>query len=73
MRVFSDRLVNATDRLLVDEQLIPDLIKELFSGTEEFAMRNPILFGDYALAEPTDEEVEDPRLYEDLGDYNIIQ
>jgi len=25
------------------------------------------LFGDYALADPTDEEAEDPRLYEDLG------
>lgn len=36
-------------------------------------MRNPILFGDYALSDPTDEETEDPRLYDDLGEYENVK
>jgi len=31
------------------------------------------MFGDYKMASPTDEEAEDPRLYEDLGDYDFIK
>ena len=73
MHVFSDRLVNETDRSLVNEQLIPSLIKEFFPGTEETVMKNPILFGDYALSDPTDEDSEDPRLYEDLNDYDDVR
>ncbi len=48
MRVFADRLVNDTDRSLVNDQLIPDLVKEFFPGTEEIVLQNPILFGDFA-------------------------
>lgn len=36
-------------------------------------MKNPCLFGDYALSDPTDEEAEDPRLYEDLGEYEDVK
>lgn len=35
-------------------------------------MKTPVLFGDYALADPTDEEAEDPRLYEDLGGWEQV-
>jgi len=35
-------------------------------------LKNPVLFGDYALADPTDEEAEDPRLYEDLGGWEQV-
>lgn len=35
-------------------------------------MRNPSLYGDYALSDPL-EDSEDPRLYEDLGDYEIVR
>lgn len=73
MRVFSDRLVNETDRNLVSDQLIGGLVKEYFPGTEEYVMKNPSLFGDYQLSDPTDEEAEDPRLYEDLGDYDDVR
>jgi dynein heavy chain len=73
MRVFSDRLVNETDKTLVNDQLIGTLVKEYFPGTEEYVMKNPILFGDYTLSDPTDEEAEDPRLYEDLGEYEDIK
>jgi len=73
MRVFSDRLINETDRTLVNDDLIPAIVKELFPGTEEVVMKNPILFGDYRFAEPTDDEAEDPRLYEDLGEYDDVK
>lgn len=49
-----------------------DLLKEYFSGTEEYVLKDPILFGDYLLADPLDDETEDPRLYEDLGDYSVV-
>ena len=73
MRVFSDRLINEIDRSLVNYSLLPTLIKEFFPGTEEFVLANPILFGDYALADPTDDEAEDPRLYEDLKNYDQVR
>jgi hypothetical protein len=73
MRVFSDRLVNETDRSLVNDQLIPDIVKAFFPGTDDYVMKNPILYGDYALSDPTDEEKEDPRLYEDLGEYDAVR
>jgi dynein heavy chain len=73
MRVFSDRLVNDIDRSLVNDQLIPAIIKEFFPGTDEVVMKNPILFGDYALSDPMDDEKEDPRLYEELGDYETVR
>lgn len=31
-----------------------------------------MLFGDYLLSDPTDEEAEDPRLYEDLGGWEEV-
>lgn len=73
MRVFSDRLVNDIDRALVNDQLIVQILKEFFPGTEEVVLKNPILYGDYALSDPTDDEKEDPRLYEDLTDYEKVR
>lgn len=70
MRVFSDRLVNDTDRMLVNDQLIVQILKEFFPGTEDVVLKNPSLYGDYALSDPADDEKEDPRLYEDLTDYS---
>ena len=72
MRVFSDRLINNKDQNLVNEQLIPALVKEYFPGSEEEVLKNPIIFGDYSMSDPTDDEAEDPRLYEDLGEYSEI-
>jgi dynein heavy chain len=74
MRVFADRLINDTDKNLVCDTLIPALVKEFFAGTEETVMKNPILFGDFLLSDPAgDDDVEDPRLYEDLGDYDVLK
>lgn len=36
-------------------------------------MKDPCLFGDYSQANPTDEEAEDPRLYEEIGEYSTIR
>lgn len=73
MRVFSDRLINETDRNLVNNEIIPQLVKQFFGESFEDVMRDPIIFGDYALADPTFDEAEDPRLYEDLGDYAQVR
>jgi len=72
-RVFSDRLINQEDQDLVSKELIPSLLTEYFSGVEESVMKDPILFGDYVMANPTDEEAEDPRIYEELGEYSDIR
>jgi dynein heavy chain len=53
--------------------VIAGLIKQHFKDVEEDALRNPILFGDYSESDPTDEEKEDPRLYEDLGDWSVVR
>ena len=73
MRVFSDRLVTDEDKKLINEELIPKYVAELFPSTEEYVLVDPILFGDYALADPIDDEGEDPKLYEDLGDFSKVR
>jgi dynein heavy chain len=73
MRVFADKLIDQTDQDLVAVNLIPELIKEHFKDVEEFVMNDPLILGDFALANPTDDEAEDPRLYEDLGDFSTLK
>jgi dynein heavy chain len=72
MRVFADRLINITDKDLVQKVIVSDIVKEYFGDIAEYVMKDPLLFGDYAMASPTDDEVEDPRLYEDLGEMDVI-
>ena len=73
MCIFSDRLISHEDRKLVNEQLIPDLVKRFFNDVSEEVMVNPILYGDYAQSDPSFDEGEDPRLYEDLGDFTKVR
>jgi dynein heavy chain len=73
MRVFADRLVDQTDNDLVSKTVIPDLIKEYFKDVDEYVLKDPCIFGDYAMADPTNDEAEDPRLYEDLGEVKNIK
>jgi len=70
LRVFSDRLITDTDRTLVGDTLISGLIKQYFGDVAEDALKNPILFADYILSDPLDEEREDPRLYQDIGGWS---
>lgn len=72
MRVFCDRLVDETDKELIADNVLIDIVKEYFKDVEEQVCLDPCILGDYRMANPTDDEVEDPRLYEDLGDYTII-
>lgn len=73
IRVFADRLLNETDKALVIDMLIGGLTEKYFKDVSEVALKNPILYGDYMLSDPTDEEKEDPRLYEDLGDWENVR
>jgi dynein heavy chain len=73
MRVFADRLINITDKDLVQKSIVSDIVKEYFGDIAEYVMKDPLLFGDYAMANPTDDEAEDPRLYEDLGEIEVIK
>ncbi|KAK3539191.1 hypothetical protein QTP86_029601 [Hemibagrus guttatus] len=68
LRVFHDRLVNETDKALVQGH-IRTLIEEHFKNDLESAMRNPILFGDYRTALTESE----PRVYEDIQDYDACK
>ncbi|TRY94050.1 hypothetical protein DNTS_011956 [Danionella cerebrum] len=64
LRVFHDRLINETDKNLVQGH-IKNLIGEHFPSDLESAMRGPILFGDYRTALKSE-----PRVYEDILDYD---
>ncbi|GAA6068452.1 dynein heavy chain 10, axonemal, partial [Tachysurus ichikawai] len=68
LRVFHDRLVNETDKALVQGH-IKSLIEEHFKADLESAMRDPILFGDYRTALNEFE----PRVYEDIQDYDACK
>jgi len=72
MRVFCDRLIDQTDSDII-YNVISDLTKEFFKDVDEYVLRDPIIFGDYSMANPTDDEAEDPRLYEDLGEMHTIK
>lgn len=72
-RVFVDRLINSTDADLLNKQVIPDIIKENFKDIQDHVLTDPLILGDFMLASPTDEEVEDPELYEELGTYDKVK
>ncbi|XP_055003053.1 dynein axonemal heavy chain 10 [Sorex araneus] len=68
LRVFHDRLINTTDKLLVQD-LIQLLVMEHFPDEEEVVMRDPILFGDFRMAL----NEEETRVYEDIQDYEAAK
>ncbi|XP_071339029.1 dynein axonemal heavy chain 10 [Trachinotus anak] len=65
LRIFHDRLIDETDKALVQGH-IKNLIEEHFKSEMEAVMRDPILFGDYRTALGETE----PRVYEDIQDYD---
>ncbi|EDO35852.1 predicted protein [Nematostella vectensis] len=67
MRVFCDRLTNEADRETVSGY-ISSLVDQNFSEHTDIAMRDPCLFGDYR-----NTLTEDPRLYEDVVDYDATK
>lgn len=46
-----------------------DLLVDSFKGSVDYAMRDPILFGDYRTAL----EESEPRLYEDIQDFSACK
>ncbi|XP_069379878.1 dynein axonemal heavy chain 10 isoform X1 [Paralichthys olivaceus] len=65
LRIFHDRLIDETDKALVQGH-IKKLIEEHFKSDMEVVIRDPILFGDYKTALSETE----PRVYEDIHDYD---
>ncbi|XP_067084612.1 dynein axonemal heavy chain 10 [Osmerus mordax] len=68
LRVFHDRLINETDKHIVQGH-IKSLIDEHFKSDLDSAMRDPVLFGDYRTALNEAE----PRVYEDIQDYDAAK
>ena len=69
IRVFGDRLFVEDMEMLETE--IEGAIKAAWPNSTDYAMKNPLLVGDYALAiQRLVDEGEDPQLYQDLGDYD---
>ncbi|XP_069071115.1 dynein axonemal heavy chain 10 [Pleurodeles waltl] len=68
LRVFHDRLINELDKTTVQGH-IQRLIDDNFKTDLEYAMRDPILFGDYRTALREGE----PRVYEDIQDYEAAK
>jgi dynein heavy chain, axonemal len=73
LRVFNDRLINEEDRVIVGEKLLGGLVKSNFDDISENVMANPIIFGDFMTANPTEETHIDAKLYEDCGDYERVK
>ncbi|KAK2902109.1 hypothetical protein Q8A73_011855 [Channa argus] len=65
LRIFHDRLIDETEKALV-QGLIKNLVEQHFNSDMEAVMRDPILFGDYRTALSETE----PRVYEDIQDYD---
>ncbi|ESO91629.1 hypothetical protein LOTGIDRAFT_122204, partial [Lottia gigantea] len=65
LRVIGDRLINEQDKEIVNVTM-KGLLEENFNSSTEFVLRDPCLFGDYRTAL----EESEPRLYEDVQDYD---
>ena len=72
VRIFSDRLVDSIDRAVVDGR-IEETLSSHFGSQKENALQDPLIFGDFRMALERLQEEEDPRLYEDMGDYKSIR
>lgn len=73
LRVFNDRLINEEDRTVVGEKLMGSILKSTFDDCYDYVMSNPIIFGDFLTANPTDEAYIDVKLYEDCGGYEQVK
>lgn len=49
------------------------MIKSSFPEEAEYALQNPIVFGDFMKANPGDENHIDEKLYEDCGDFKKVR
>ena len=77
LRVIFDRLVGSADKEFVTAK-IEESFRKNFSADADYAMVNPVLFGDFMLYNEIEEQknaggTELVRLYEDMTDYNKIK
>ncbi|XP_028292993.1 dynein heavy chain 10, axonemal [Gouania willdenowi] len=68
LRIFHDRLIDESDKTLVQDH-IKKLMEQHFKSDLEAIMRDPIIFGDYRTALSETE----PRFYEDIQDYEACK
>ncbi|KAF7232413.1 hypothetical protein EG68_10797, partial [Paragonimus skrjabini miyazakii] len=68
LRVFRDRMVDEEDVSIINN-IILNHMNNAFSDEVNYASMDPILFGDYWAAASE----EDPRLYEDMQDYDVCK
>merc|ERR1711871_1011717 len=72
-RIFEDRLISVDDHKLVDG-LVKAQLQATFADIAEAAAQQPVIFGNYRhCVGRLVEGAEDPKLYEDLGDYKVIR
>ena len=76
MRILGDRLINEGDVKVVND-IVADILKKSFGGEADAALAEPLLYGDYALADKRVTgalgDKPDPRTYRDLGSYAEIR
>ena len=73
LRVFVDRLITPEDKDLIANKTFPDIAKEFFPESVETIMKEPLIFGDYMKASPADPEIEDPKIYEEIPDWETVE
>jgi dynein heavy chain len=72
-RVFLDRLATDADLKLVQSH-VDKMIGDNFAGAAEEAKVEPMIFGDFECAlGRIAEDLEDPQLYADMGDFGTIR
>jgi dynein heavy chain len=74
-RVFCDRLTTIEDQNIYKKE-ITNIIKENYNDCLQVATTEPSLFGDFELAAQriaSDGDLEDPRLYKDMGNYDNVR
>ena len=69
LRVFYDRLINEQDKKLVFDNLTEIISSNFDQEVASFSERMPLLYGDYRTALQPNE----PRVYEDLQDYDAAK
>ncbi|KAJ9456696.1 Dynein-1-alpha heavy chain [Diplonema papillatum] len=68
LRVFHDRMPDDQDKSVVIDK-IRSLVAEHFTADEEYVLKDPVLFGDFA-----DIDAEERlALYEDIGDFESVR
>ena len=72
VRIFSDRLIDSTDRKVVESK-IEESVSSHFGAFREAVMKDPLIYGDFRYALDRIQEGEDPRLYEDMDDFKTIR